>query len=80
MSSFKDRQAKQVNPVESAVLGIAGKAEPTVTVKKKYAVNVLFDGDMEAAIRAKAEEKRVGVATYIKMLVNEDLNKGNSNE
>ena len=42
--------------------------------KDKYAVNVIFDGAQEEAIRHRAKELGVGVATYIKMLVAKDLN------
>lgn len=43
--------------------------------KKKYAVNVVFDSEMEYQIKAAAKARGLGVATYIKFLVNEDLNK-----
>ena len=71
MANLKDRVKKEVakTPAENAVLSIAGKKE-----KEKYAVNVVFDGALEGAIRQKAKECGVGVATYIKMLVSQDLN------
>ena len=70
MANLKDRVKKEVTqtPTEAAVLTIAGK-------KDKYPVNVIFDGELEAAIRQRAKEVGVGVATYIKMLVVQDLNK-----
>lgn len=43
--------------------------------KKKYAVNVVFNAELEEKIRNKASDNGVGVATYIKMLVNQDINK-----
>lgn len=71
MASLKDRVNKEVKPTEAAVLNITGK---NVKNKEKYPVNVVFDGDMEAAIRQRAKEKGMGVATYIKALVYDDLN------
>jgi len=71
MAGLKDRVSKEVKPTEAAVLNIAGK---TATSKAKYPVNVVFDGDMETAIRQRAKEKGLGVATYIKALVYDDLN------
>lgn len=69
MANLQDRRKKEVTPTASAVLNIAGKAE----VKQKYPVNVVFDGELEEAIRQRAKERGVGVATYIKMLVAQDL-------
>lgn len=71
MANLKDRMKKEqgMTPTESTVLNIAGKTAS----KPKYPVNVIFDGDMEAAIKARAKEQGLGVATYIKMLVNRDL-------
>lgn len=43
--------------------------------KKKYAVNVVFDSELEYQIKAAAKARGLGVATYIKLLVNEDLKK-----
>lgn len=43
--------------------------------KAKYPVNVVFGGELEEAIRQRAKERGLGVATYIKMLVVQDLNK-----
>lgn len=71
--SLKDRKSEQVNPTEQTILNITGKA-PAVK-KEKYAVNVIFDGEMEESIREKAKEYGVGVATFIKMLVSKELNK-----
>ena len=70
MASLKDRVKKEVatTPTETAVLSVAGKK-----AKEKYVVNVVFDGAMEEAIKQKAKENGIGVATYIKMLVNKDL-------
>lgn len=70
MASLKDRVKKEVTPTESAVLQIAGKN----AAKAKYPVNVVFDGELEGKIKARAKEYGVGVATYIKMLVSRDLN------
>ena len=42
--------------------------------KKKYAVNIVFDGEYEEKLKNKAKEKGIGVATYIKMLVINDIN------
>ena len=70
MAGLKDRVKKEVTPTEKAVLNIAGKEEK----KSKYPVNVVFDGSMEDTIKARAKEYGMGVATYIKMLVNKDLN------
>lgn len=71
MANLKDRMKKEqgMTPTESTVLNIAGKT----AAKPKYPVNVIFDGDMETAIKARAKEQGLGVATYIKMLVNRDL-------
>lgn len=73
MANVRDRMKKEITPTESTVLDIAGKAEPK---KTKYPVNVVFDGDMEAAIRQRAKERGLGVATYIKTLVVQDLSQG----
>lgn len=70
MANLNDRIKKEVSPTESAVLGLAGKK----TAKEKYPVNVVFDGELETAIRQRAKELGVGVATYIKMLVSKDIN------
>ena len=72
MADLKDRVKREVSPTEKAVLNIAGKKPK----KDKYPVNVVFDGDLEDAIRQRAKEMGVGVATYIKMLVSKDLNQG----
>lgn len=72
MANLKDRMQREVSPTEKTVLGIAGKAP----AKEKYPVNVVFDGADEERIRARAKELGLGVATYIKMLVNKDLNQG----
>lgn len=72
MANLKDRLQREVSPTAKAVLNIAGKA----TGKEKYPVNVVFDGADEVRIRARAKELGLGVATYIKMLVNKDLNQG----
>ena len=71
MADLRDRMKKEVTPTAAAVLNIAGKAE----TKKKYPVNVVFDGELEEAIRQRAKERGLGVATYIKTLVVQDLNK-----
>ena len=71
MANLKDRMNKEVSATEAAVLNITGKAKST---KNKYPVNVVFDGEMEDSIRRRAKEYGLGVATYIKMLVNRDLN------
>jgi len=72
MANLQDRLKREVSPTERAVLNIAGKKPK----KDKYQVNVVFDGDLEEAIRQRAKENGVGVATYIKMLVSKDLNEG----
>jgi len=72
MANLKDRMKREVSPTESTVLNIAGKK----ATKEKYPVNVVFDGADEERIRARAKELGLGVATYIKMLVNKDLNQG----
>lgn len=69
MANLQDRRKKEVTPTAAAVLNITGKAE----AKKKYPVNVVFDGDLEEAIRQRAKERGLGVATYIKTLVVQDL-------
>ena len=43
--------------------------------KAKYPVNVVFDGELEEAIRQRSKERGLGVATYVKTLVVQDLNK-----
>ena len=73
MASLKDRVNKEVTPTESTVLGIAGKTKGS---KDKYPVNVVFDAELEPLIRERAKEVGLGVATYIKMLVKQDLNRG----
>lgn len=70
MAGLNDRRKKEVSPVANTVLDIAGKG----TIKEKYPVNVVFDGELEPAIRQRAKEMGVGVATYIKMLVSKDIN------
>lgn len=72
MANLKDRMKREVSPTESTILNIAGKK----VAKEKYPVNVVFDGADEERIRARAKEMGLGVATYIKMLVNRDLNQG----
>lgn len=69
MASLRERNVKAEKPVSKTVKQIVGKEK-----SKKYAVNVLFDGDLEEAIRVRAKERGVGVATYIKVLVAQDLN------
>lgn len=69
MANLQDRRKKEVTPTAAAVLNITGKTE----AKKKYPVNVVFDGDLEEAIRQRAKERGLGVATYIKTLVVQDL-------
>lgn len=44
-----------------------------VPKKDKYKVHVVFDGELEQDIRKAAAKKGVGVATYIKLLVKNDL-------
>lgn len=70
MASLKDRKEKEVTPTEAAVLNIAGKK----AAKEKYPVNIVFDGELEPAIKQRAKEYGLGVATYIKMLVSKDIN------
>lgn len=72
MANLKVRVKKEVTPTSGAVLEITGKKAK----KEKYPVNVVFDGELEAAIRQRAKEMGVGVATYIKILVSKDLNNG----
>lgn len=72
MAGLRDRLKKETSPTASTVLGLTGNAP----VREKYPVNVVFDGEQEEAIRARAKELGVGVATYIKMLVAKDLNQG----
>ena len=69
MANLQDKRNEEVPPTTSTVLNIAGKAE----AKKKYPVNVVFDGELEEAIRKRAKKCGVGVATYIKLLVAKDL-------
>lgn len=69
MANLQDKRNEEVTPTTSTVLNIAGKAE----AKKKYPVNVVFDGELEEAIRERAKKRGVGVATYIKILVAKDL-------
>ena len=68
MTSLRERNSKVDKPAARTVKKIVGKEK-----KEKYAVNVLFDGEIEDAIRARAKEKGVGVATYLKLLVAQDL-------
>lgn len=42
---------------------------------KKYAVNVRFEGYLESDIRSAAAKNGMGVATYIKWCVMQQLNK-----
>lgn len=70
MAGLKDRLRREVAPTEKTILDLTGKKPG----KEKYPVNVVFDGADEARIRARAKELGLGVATYIKMLVNKDLN------
>ena len=69
MANLQDKRNEEVTPTTSTVLNIAGKAE----AKKKYPVNVVFDGELEEAIRERAKKRGVSVATYIKILVAKDL-------
>ena len=46
--------------------------------EKKYAVQIVFDKELEEKIKEAAKEQGIGVATYIKMLVVKDL-KANKN-
>lgn len=72
MSDLKARvkKGKEAKPTEVAINQILGKQE----VKEKYPVNVVFDGELEQDIRDRAKELGLGVATYIKSLVVQDLN------
>ena len=70
MAGLKDRMSREVSPTEKTVLNITGKK----AAKEKYPVNVVFDGTDEERIRSRAKELGLGVATYIKLLVNKDLN------
>lgn len=71
MANLKDRLQKEVSPTEKTVLGITGNGP---VKKEKYPVHIVFDGDMEDSIKERAKNLGLGVATYIKMLVNQDLN------
>ena len=71
MANLKDRVKREVSPTAETVLNIAGKK----AAKEKYPVNIVFDGKDEERIRARAKELGLGVATYVKMLVSQDLNK-----
>ena len=73
MAILQDRRKKEVTPTAAAILNITGKNETKSEPKKKYPVNVVFDGEMEDAIRERAKERGLGVATYIKTLVMQDL-------
>lgn len=76
MATLQDRKNQQVNSVEKTVLDITSSEKKTIKNKKdKYIISLVFDNKLEKSIRDKAEQKGIGVATYIKMLVNEDLNK-----
>lgn len=72
MSDLKARvkKGKEAKPTEVAINQILRKQE----VKEKYPVNVVFDGELEQDIRDRAKELGLGVATYIKSLVVQDLN------
>lgn len=70
MANLKDRMNKEVSPTEKAVLNITGNQPEK---KEKYPINVIFDGEMEPIIKQRAKDMGVGVATYIKLLVREDL-------
>lgn len=72
MSNLKDRinAEKKATPTETAVKQILRE-----TTKKKYPVNVIFDGEYEQTIRNAASAKGVGVATFIRMCVIEKLSK-----
>lgn len=72
MTKLKVRVKKEAAPTACPVL----ESTEQKVKKKKYPVNVVFDGDLEAAIRQRAKETGVGVATYIKILVSKDLNNG----
>lgn len=72
MAGLRDRVKKETSPTASTVLGLTGNAP----ARAKYPVNVVFDGEQEEAIRSRAKEYGMGVATYIKMLVVKDLNQG----
>lgn len=76
MYSYQEIKKQQISTVEDTVLkDTLSEKEQVKDKKKKYVVNIVFDRKLESDIRNKAEQKGVGVATYIKMLVNEDLNK-----
>ena len=76
MAGLKDRIQKEVTPTQAAVLNIAGKAD----AKKKYPVNVVFNGDEEPMIRKAAEVMGCGVATFIKIAVKEKMSKMDLNQ
>lgn len=66
---------KGTNLVQEIVEGQTTMDDFLPKSKKKYAVNVVFDSELEYQIKAAAKARGLGVATYIKLLVNEDLKK-----
>lgn len=73
MSAKTFKQLKQEEATNNVVNTILGKEKESK--KKKYAVNVIFDGKYEKEIKQLASDRGIGVATLIKMLVMQEINK-----
>ncbi len=71
VKELKKSEAVNKEVVNDLVHGSALEDKPK---KKKYIVNIMFDPDWEQSIRARAKEKGLTVAGYIKSLVGEDIN------
>lgn len=72
VKELKKSEAVNKEVVNDLVHGSAPVADKPK--KKKYIVNIMFDPDWEQSIRARAKEKGLTVAGYIKTLVGQDIN------
>lgn len=73
MNTKTFKQMKKEEATNNVVNTILGKEKESK--KKKYAVNVIFDGKYEKEIKRLASDRGIGVATLIKMLVMQEINK-----
>ena len=66
--------ARRRDSLAGGVSDLIGQPAVAETKKKKYAVNIIFDGEMEPLIREAARNAGLPVASYIKHLVAQDIN------
>lgn len=81
MARPQGKQIKQAYDSEKSNVSEIIESEPTkkknTYFKHKYQVNLQFESELEESIRERAEQLGLGVATYIKSLVKQDLANNN---